>query len=77
MARLFHHFAALAVTSIFVLLAESITAIEGEEEPLRERLLYYVDGISRDEAPFLQEDFFLQGDFGRELLMSQSMSMSL
>ena len=86
MALRFHRFPAapvLALAIIFVLLGESSIAainIEGDEEPLRKRLLYNVDGMSRDEAPFFaQEDFFLEDDFlGRELLiMSQSMSMSL
>jgi hypothetical protein len=79
MARLFHHFATVAFVVIYCFSAMRITAIniEGDEEPLRKRLLYDVDGINQVRAPFFQESFFLQDDLGRELLTSQSMSMSI
>jgi hypothetical protein len=76
---LFHHFATVAFVVIYCFSTMRITAIniEGDEEPLRKRLLYDVDGINQVRAPFFQESFFLQDDLGRELLTSQSMSMSI
>lgn len=54
------------------------TNVEKDEEPLRRRLIYNIDAADQKESPYFQEDFFLEEqDFGRELFMSQSASMSM
>ena len=59
----------------FIILVQSSATAEDDGEPLRRRLIYGIQDSSREKSLYFQENVF--EDFGRELVMANSMSMCM